>query len=50
MTLLIKREIFCEVFSASTDVKDTFHLEQQVVDILEELVAQTETTFNVLDQ
>lgn len=52
LTLLLLRSqlISSEVFSASADLTSTFRLEQQVVNVLGELVAQTEAKLGIIRQ
>lgn len=48
--LLGSGNVTCEVFSASADLTSTFHLEQQVVNVLGELVSQTEAKLEIIRQ
>ena len=50
LLLLGSQPISGEVFSASADLTSTFRLEQQVVNVLGELVAQTEAKLGIIRQ
>lgn len=51
-TLMIigTRPVSGDMFSASADLANTFRLEQKVVNVLGELVAQTEAKLSVIRQ
>lgn len=48
--LLQNQSVVSEMFSASADLANTFRLEQQVVNVLGELVAQTEAKLGIIRQ
>lgn len=48
LSLLQTGTVECEVFSASADLTSTFLLEQQIVNVLAELVAQTEVKLGII--
>lgn len=48
--LLASQPVSSDVFSASADLTSTFRLEQQVVNVLGELVAQTEAKLGIIRQ
>lgn len=48
--LLRNQPVVGDMFSASADLANTFRLEQQVVNVLGELVAQTEAKLGIIRQ
>lgn len=48
--LLGTRPVSGDMFSASADLANTFRLEQKVVNVLGELVAQTEAKLSIIRQ
>lgn len=48
--LLRNQSVVGDMFSASADLANTFRLEQQVVNVLGELVAQTEAKLGIIRQ
>lgn len=50
VSLLGNQPVSSELFSASAELASTFRLEQQVVNVLGELVAQTEAKLGIIRQ
>jgi hypothetical protein len=50
MMMLGTRTVSSDMFSASADLANTFRLEQKVVNVLGELVAQTEAKLSIIRQ